>query len=1076
MWIVRIALRRPYTVATFCIVIAIMGWLSIARMKVDVLPTVDIPVVVVVWNYPGMSAEDAEKRIALPAERGYSTTVGGISRMESQSIPGLVILKLYFEEGTDVGGAIAQVSSVSQTITRIMPPGIQPPIIVRHNASNIPVAQLTVSGDGVSEQQLYDYGINFLRLRLFMIPGLSTPAPYGGRARQITVDLDPARAAANGVSPQDVVEAVLQSNVIIPAGSIRLGQGDYDVQLNSSPTAVAEFDDLPLKQVDGRSVLLRDVARVRDGFAVQSNMVHVNGKRATYLSLLKKADASTLAVVEAARELLPTLQATAPEGVELKLEFDQSVFVRSAIVGVLEETALAAGLVSLLTLFFLGSWRSTLVVVTSIPLSMLLGIGALYLSGQTLNLMTLGGLSLAVGMLVDDATVEVENIHRNRLLGKNLTQAILDGARQIAVPALAATLTICIVFFPVVLLDGPARFLFTPLALAVVFSMLASYLLSRTVVPALSHKLMAREALHASPDTPSGELSGRGFNAWRDRQFGKLQAAYGSLLELVLARKGPVLGATLALLAIGGLLVPVIGFDFFPTVDTGQMRLHFRGPPGMRIEETERMVLEAEQEIRSIIPERELAAIHDNIGLPVFFNLAFVQTDNVGSQDADILIALGPGHAPTRDYMGRIREQLTNKFPNASLYFQPADIVSQVLSFGLPAPLDIQIEGRDQATSAELARRMLRSVRRIPGVSDVRLAQVSTRPALRVEVDRQRASLLGLTERDVANDLITSLSSSALMSPSFWISPVNGVNYPVVVQTPIERLRSVDALMTTPLRASVPSLDAPGGTDSLGTYLGSIASLEHVQARGSVNHYAVQPVLNVQASVTDRDLGSVANDIQEQIGAESKNLPKGTAVRLRGQSESMFTAFESLGLGLLLAVVLVYLLLVVLFQSWLDPFIIILAVPGAFLGTLWMLALTGTTLNVSSFMGTIMSVGIAVSNSILLVSFANEVRAERGLSAAAAALVAGKTRLRPVLMTALAMIFGMLPMAFGGSEGGEQNAPLGRAVIGGLLAATAVTLIIVPVAYAILRRLTVDQAQLDRKFEADSIGEGSHGL
>ncbi|HZR08503.1 MAG TPA: efflux RND transporter permease subunit, partial [Myxococcales bacterium] len=673
MWIVRLALRRPYTIAVLCALIAIFGVLSASRMKTDILPAIDIPVVIVVWNYPGLSAEDMERRVVFISERAYSSTVGGISRIDSQSMSGLGILKVYFEPGSDIGGAIAQVVSVSLTASRIMPPGITPPVIIRYNASNVPVAQLTVSSKTLSEQELFDYGLNFIRLRLFTIPGLATPAPFGGKQRQVMVDIDPARVAAKGLSPNDVVQAVLQSNVLVPAGSAQIGGTRYDVQLNSSPDDLQAFNEMPVKAIDGATVLLGDVARVRDGYAVQENVVRVDGRRATYLAILKKADASTLAVVDATRDQLPIIRAAAPEGMDLKIDFDQSVFVRAAIKNVLHEAVLASVLVSLMILFFLGSWRGATLVMTSIPLAILVGLVGLFLFGHSLNLMTMGGLALAIGMLVDDATVEVENIHRNRHLGKPLTVAILDGAQQIALPALAATLTICVVFFPVVLLEGPARFLFKPLALAVVVSMLASYLLSRTLVPTLARILMEKEPLHAEG---AGVVAR--FNRWRDGVFGRFQEAYGRTLASVLHHRALVLICGGLVLACTSVLPFVVGLDFFPAVDAGQMRLHYRAPIGTRLEETERQVARLEQRIHDIVPASELSTINSNIGMPISYNQAFVQTDNTGSQDADILVALRPKHRPTEGYMDRIRHELPDEFPGSTLYFQPADIVSQV--------------------------------------------------------------------------------------------------------------------------------------------------------------------------------------------------------------------------------------------------------------------------------------------------------------------------------------------------------------------------------------------------------------
>ena len=1075
MWIVRLALRRPYTVAVFSALIFIAGLLSVTRMRTDIFPSIDIPVVIVVWNYPGLSAEDMERRIVLISERAYSTVIDGISHIESQSIAGVGLLKLYFEPDADLGTAISQITSVSLTASRIMPPGIQPPNVLRFNAGNVPVAQITVSSNTAGEQQLFDYGLNFLRVRLFTVPGTSIPGPYGGKQRQIMVDVDPRATAAKGLSPSDVVTALLQSNVIIPAGTAQIGSTEYNVRLNSSPATVDQFNAIPVKVVNGAPVLLRDVAHVRDGFAVQNNIVHIDGKRASYIVILKHSNAGTLAVVDGVKGLLPSIQSTAPDGITLKLDFDQSIFVRAALSNVLHEAVISSILVSLMILFFLGSFRSVAIVSSSIPLAILVGIAALFVTGNTLNLMTLGGLALAIGMLVDDATVAVESIHRNHSGGKRLTVAILDGAHEVATPALAATLTICIVFFPVVLLTGPARYLFTPLAVAVVFSMLASYVLSRTLVPALA-RLLESEDAHA--DTEGTGLFAR-FNRWRDDRFGRFQAGYGRLLEVGLHHRAWVLGTFAVLVGVSAVLPAFVGLDFFPDVDAGLMRLHFRAPIGTRITDTERMVIEAERKIREIIPAHELQALNDNIGIPLSYNLAFVSTDNIGPQDAEILISLKPGHRPTREYMKRIREELPRDFPGSSLYFQPADIVTQVLNFGLPAPIDVVIESNDLEKGFNVGRQLAARLRRIPGIVDVRIPQVLDYPTLNLDVDRIRAAQVGLSQREVANNLLTSLSSSSLVNPNFWLSPQNNVNYIVAVQTPLPLMRSTSDLLATPL--TVPGSQplrqtlTRGLTDSAAPagslYLGTFAQLSPGRTLASVNHSTIQRVVNVQAAPEGRDLGSVARDIRKAIDSLPE-LPKGMKISIRGQIESMRTSFGALGLGLILAVVLVYLLMVVLFQSWLDPFIILAAVPGAMVGILWMLAFTRTTLNVESFMGAIMAVGIAVSNSILLVSYANEVRTQRTLSPLQAALEAGKVRLRPVLMTALAMVLGMLPMALALGEGGEQNAPLGRAVIGGLLVATFVTLFVVPVVYSVLRRKEPEAHRLDERFLEES--QGAH--
>jgi len=1077
MWIVRLALRRPYTVAVMCVMILVMGVLSLTRMVVDIFPAIDIPVVAVIWNYPGLSAQDMERRVVLISERAFSTTVNGIERIESQSIPGIGLLKIYFQPGAEIGAAIAQIASVSSTVLRITPPGMQPPNVIQFNASNVPVAQLTGSSDSLPEQQIFDYGLNFIRVRLFTIPGLSTPAPFGGKQRQINVDIDPRALASKGLSPFDVVNALSTSNVILPAGTARIGSREYNVLLNASPADVADFARIPVKIVDGAPVTLGDVAHVADAFADQTNIVRVNGKRATYLAILKHSDASTLAVVDAVREALPAIKAAAPEGLELKIDFDQSLFVRGAISGVVREAIISSALVSLMVGLFLGSWRSMVIVCTSIPLAIFSAIVGLKLTGHTVNIMTLGGLALAIGMLVDDATVEVENIHRNRNLGKPLTRAILDGAQQIAVPAIVATLSICIVFFPVVLLVGPARFLFTPLAIAVVLAMLASYLLSRTLVPALARMLMHGE----HHDGGGGAPLPRGwagvatrFNRWRDRHFARFQDRYAAVLAAALHHRRYTLLVAGAITVISLKLASVVGTDFFPTVDAGLMKLHFRAPSGTRLERTEDLVKQVETSIRGVIPAGELETINAMIGIPISYNLAFVQTDNVSSMDAELLIALKPEHGPTAHYMQKIRENLARDFPGSSFYFQPADIVSQVLNFGLSAPIDIQVEFPDLHKGYEVARRLREEIAQVPGVADPHVVQVIDYPALNVAVDRLRAAQAGITQRDVANNLLVSLSSSGLVSPSFFLNPKNNVNYTVVVKSPLPKVSSVERVMATPLTAAGAPLTAssagasPAALPEAATQL--LSSVAEVRPSGTpeqINHYTVQRVIDVGANVHGRDLGAVAADIQRRIDGLGK-LPPGMKVTLRGQNQVMQQSFRSLGLGLILATLLVYCLMVILFQSWLDPFIIMVAVPGAIVGILWMLALTGTTINVESLMGAIMAVGIAVSNSILLVSFANDLRVEKpGISPLDAALEAGRTRLRPVIMTALAMIIGMVPMALGLGEAGEQNAPLGRAVIGGLALATLATLFVVPVVYASLRKKLPNKHVMEESFLAE---------
>lgn len=1089
MWIVKLALRQPYTVAVLAAVILLMGALSMKGMLEDIFPSIDIPVVAVVWTYPGLSAEDMEKRVVLLSERGLSSVVDGIARIESQSIPGIGMLKVYFQPGTNIGNAIAQITSSSSTSLRRMPRGIQPPYILQSNASNVPVAQLTMTSATMGEEKISDYGQNFLRLRLFTIPGLSTPAPYGGKTREITINVDPARLAGKGLSATDVLNAVNNSNVFIPAGTARIGTREYNVSLNSSPSAVSEFAAIPIKVVNGAPTTVGDVAVVSDGYADQTNLVRVNGQRAAYLSILKKSDASTLAVVDATKELLPAIRAVAPQGLDVRLDFDQSVFVRAAISSVVREAFVSALLVSLMILAFLGSWRSVLIAVVSIPLAIACAIIGLRLTGNSFNIMTLGGLSLSIGLLVDNATITVENIHRNRSLGKPLTVAILDGAAQISLPVIMATLAICIVFFPVVLLNGPARFLFVPMALAVVVAMLASYVLSRTLVKTLSRMLLAGERAHghghdAEVDprhaSPLSRFS-HWFNAGRDAAFTRFQNRYANLLSSLVRSPGITLAGAAGVAVVSFSLLAVIGSDFFPSTDAGLMKLHFRAPSGTRIETTETYVAQVEDHIRAIVPPAELGTINSMLGVPSSLSIAFVPTDNSGGMDAEILVALKPGHHPTAQYVKAIRADLARSFPGATSYFQTADIVSQVLNFGLSSPIDVQIQDSKLDEAYTYAAKLRDAIRTVPGAADVHLKQVLDYPTLRLDVDRQRASEMGLSQNDVANSVLVSLASSALVAPSFYINPTNDVNYLVAVKEPLEDLTSVPALLDMPMTAASPLMQvsqagAPSELPHASTQtLGNLAQLSNRVVPNEIDHYTVQRVLDVDANVEGSDLGSVVAGIQAKVAALGK-LPAGMSIAVRGQGEVMHEAFSSLGLGLIVAIFLVYLLMVVMFQSWMDPFIIMVAVPGAFMGILWALAITGTTINVVSLMGSIMAVGIAVSNSILLVNYANDQRVERGLDSTTAAIEAGRVRLRPVLMTALAMVLGMIPMAIGSGEGGEQNAPLGRAVIGGLLMATLVTLLIVPVVYSVLRRNPPTKHLLEQRFLAEAVGHNPGGV
>lgn len=1045
MWIVRLALRRPYTFIVASLLVVLLGAVTIARMATDILPEIDVPVVSVIWTYGGVNPNDMEKRIATISERAMTTTVNDIEHIESQSMNGVSVIKVFFQPGAKVEAAVAQVTSVSQTILRILPPGIVPPLIIRYSAASVPVLQVGVSSKKLSEAELYDYGLNFVRTQLATVQGASVPLPYGGKPRQIMVDIDPDALFARGLSAADVTAAINAQNLILPAGTAKIGAREYNVELNSSPEIVKALGDLPIKQANGATVYIRDVAQVRDGFAVQTNIVRQDGQRSSLLTVLKNGGASTLDVVDRVKAALPRIQSTLPPELNLKLLFDQSIFVRAAIDGVVREALIAALLTGTMILVFLGSWRSTLIITISIPLSILCSIIALSLLGQTLNAMTLGGLALAVGILVDDATVEIENIHRNLGQGKPLKQAILDGAQQIAVPAFVSTLCICIVFVPVVFLSGAARSLFVPLGLAVVFAMLASYLLSRTLVPVLVNYLLRPEVdRYAAPHTAKGDWIWR-FHEGFNRLFERLRNGYRDLLVWTLAHRGAVFGLFAAFFGGSLLLFAMLGQDFFPQVDAGQFRLHVRTPVGTRIEQTEVYFARVERAIRQTVPRGELSTIIDNIGLPVGgVNLAFSDSSTIGPSDGEILVSLKEDHGSTHDLVRRLRRRLVAEFPELTFFFQPSDIVTQILNFGLPAPIDVQVSGppRNQQKNYPIARKLLAEIARIPGTVDVHIHQVLDSPTLRIDVDRTRASELGLSQRDVANTVLYSLSSSGQAAPNYWLNPKNGVNYLVAVQTPQYRVDSLAALQNTPVSAA--GLSAP-------QLLSNLATIQRRTIGQVINHYNVQPVYDIYANIQDRDLGSVAAEVRSIVARYEKQLPRGSRIVVRGQVESMTTAFTSLALGLIFAIVLVYCLMVINFQSWLDPFIIISALPGALAGICWMLFITQTTVSVPSLMGAIMSIGVATANSILLVTFANDQR-RHGLDATAAALAAGYTRLRPVLMTALAMIIGMLPMALGFGEGGEQNAPLGRAVIGGLLVATVTTLLFVPLVYSVLRR------------------------
>jgi multidrug efflux pump subunit AcrB len=1060
MWIVQLALRRPVSVAVMAALMLLLGLVSLDRMNFDIFPAINIPLVNLVWNYPGLSADEMEQRVMNITERAASTTVNGVDHIESTSLNGIGIAKFYFQEGSDTGLAIAQLSSVTNAIHNILPPGISPPSIIDYNATNVPVAYLVFSSKTLSAAQLYDFGSNFAGLFLFTIPGLSTPAPFGGAARQVMVNIDPSQLYAKGLSPNDVVNSLLNSNVIIPGGTAKIGNTEYDVVLNGSPRKVQDFNQLPIKVVDSAPVYLGDIAHVSDSTAVATDIVRINSQLATYRLILKHAAASTLSVVNGVKRAIPLMEAAAPKGAEIKLAFDQSVFVRESLYDVLQEGALAAGLVGLMVLVFLGSWRSTLIVVLSIPLAIMTSIIGLKLSGQTINLMTLGGLALAIGMLVDDATVEVENIHRNHMMGKPIGVAILDGARQIAVPAFVGTLAICIVFSPVVGLTGVAAYLFTPLALAVVYAMLASYLLSRTLVPS-----MARQLLY---EDPRQHKVGGWFGRFTDRfekSFERLRERYQRSLATCIAQRGFVLGCVMVLIVASLLLIRVVGEDFFPAVDTGMIRLHVRCPVGTRLEESSRMLRGVEDTIRQIIPPDEFELLSDHIGLPVYWALLFYQTDTIGPQDADIQVQLKEHHHPSDLYIKRIRDAVHRDYPDLIIYRQAADIITQVLNFGLSAPIDVQITGNDMQSSYRIAQKLQHQMETIPGAVDVRIAQVLNYPTLRVDVDRAKALELGITEHDVASSMLTSLSSSLVTSPNQWLDWKNGVNYSVAVQTPQHIVSSVQALGNTPITGSQPAIGGPtDGAIEAPQFLANLGAMSHTIEAQGVNHYTVQRVIDVNCAVEGRDLGSVSNEVQGLVN-QLKDLPRATRIQILGESNAMHASFSSLYSGLVLAIILVYLLMATNFQSWLDPLIIMIAVPGALAGVLWMLIITRTTLNVESMMGAIMAVGVGVANGNLVITFANDLR-DQGYDAVSAAIEAGAERMRPVIMTALAMILGMLPMATAMGAGGEQNAPLGRAVIGGLLAATAMTLFVVPTVYAMFGHARIGKRQRDAEIGA----------
>jgi len=1045
MWLVRLALNRPYTFVVASILILILSVVATMRTATDIFPDINIPVVSVVWGYTGLAPEEMERRLVTLYERSVTTTVNDVEHIESQSYYGIGVVKVFFQQNANINGAVAQATAIAQANLRSMPPGTTPPLVIAYTASSVPILQLGLSSPSLSEGQLFDLGVNFIRIQLADIEGAAIPYPYGGKQRQVSVDLDPHKMLARGVSGAEVVNAVSAQNLILPQGTIKLGPREYDVALNSSPAQVPELNDLPIKVVNGSMVYIRDVAHVHDGFQFQTNIVHVDGRRSAVLSVFKTGKASTLDIVSRVRAELPRIQAGLPPALKIDAIADQSLFVRGAIKGVLREATIAALLTAAMILVFLGSWRMTFVVSISIPLAILTSLLAFTSLGETINMMTLGGLALAVGILVDDATVEVENTNRLLPEGRSLRETILTSASQIATPAFVATLAICIVFVPIMFLTGIPGFLFRPLAEAVSFAMLASYLLSRTLVPTMMFYFYRSERLLEAKkrnERHRGPGIFRRFHQGFEEGFKRFRERYTLLLEWCLHHRllfGAVfLGFCLASLA----LVPLLGSDLFPYVDAGQIRLHFRAPTGLRIEETAALCQRVEQAIREEIPRSELNTILDNVGMPYSgINLTYSNSGVIGTSDAEILVSLSPKHRPSPEYIRSLRRKLPKEFPGTQFFFQPADIVGQILNFGLPSPIDIQLVGADMAGNYKIANDMVSRIRQIPGAADVHIQQALDEPMVKVDVDRTKAQQMGFTQANVASDAIVALTTSFQTAPSFWLSS-QGVSYSVMTQTPQYRMDTLGDLRNIPIT---------GGSVPQPEILGNLASIRRGQAPAVVSHYDIQRVIDIYAASQGRDLGGIASDVDKVMDEFREKLPRGSYMVERGQVETMRSSFWGLGLGILFAVILVYLLMVVNFQSWMDPFIIITALPAALAGIVWMLFITRTTLNVPALMGAIMCIGVATSNSILLATFATG-ELKEGKSSLDAAFQAGFVRLRPVIMTALAMIIGMVPMAMGIGEGAEQNAPLGRAVIGGLLIATVATLFFVPVVFSFLHR------------------------
>ncbi len=1045
MWIVRLALRRPYTFVVLSLLLFFIGPVVILRTPVDIFPNIDIPVVSVVWNYSGLSPQQLSDRITVQFERSLTTTVNDIEHTESQTLNGVSVIKIYFRPSVNISQAVAQVTAIAQTALKQYPQGSTPPLIIQYSASSVPVLQLGLSGNGLTEQQLYDYGQNFIRTELATVQGASIPFPYGGKQRQVQVDIDTRKLQAYGISASDVVNVMSAQNIILPAGDMKMGSVDYQVESNSAPMTIAELNDLPVRSGNGATVYIRDIGNVRDGFPPQTNIVRVDGQRASLMTIQKTGDASTLDIISNVRAQLPMISAQLPPALRIRPIADQSVFVRSAISGVVREAIIAGCLTAAMILVFLGNWRSTLIIAVSIPLSIVCSLLMLSALGETINIMTLGGLALAVGILVDDATVTIENINRFLEQGEDVEPAILDGAAQIAVPAFVSTLAICIVFVPMFFLGGVARYLFVPLAEAVVFAMLASYLLSRTVVPTMAKYLLKGHEHDRAEQARASRNPFVRFQIAFEHSFENLRDWYHSVLRLCLESRAVFLPSIAAFWVVSlALLYPWLGQDFFPAVDGGQFKLHVRAHTGLRIEDTAALCDRIEDVVRNQIPRKELGTIIDNIGIPYSgLNLSYSNSAPVGTADADILVSLAENHRPTLEYTRALRTRLTQDFPGTEFYYLPTDMVSQILNFGLPAQIDVQIAGLKVDENRALAEQLMQQIARVPGTTDLRIQQPFNLPTWTVNVDRTRAQQVGYTQRDVAQDLLTSLSGSFQTNPTFYLNPQNHVSYNIAVQTPQYDVKDLQELENFPIAIS--------GSAQQPQILGNLASVVRGVEPGTVSHYNAQPVIDIYGSVEGADLASVADKVEKIVANNQAKFPRGTQIFVRGQIQTMHSSFQGLEYGLLFSIVLVYALIVVNFQSWLDPFIIIAALPGALAGIVWMLFLTETHISVPALTGAIMCMGVATANSILVVSFAKQ-QMEAGMNATQAALNAGFTRFRPVVMTALAMIIGMVPMALGLGDGGEQNAPLGRAVIGGLLLATFGTLTFVPAFFSLMHR------------------------